>query len=104
MSNKQSSYSYEKSERLEARLSKNLKSMLQHAADLSGRSLTDFILSASKSEADKVIRDHEMIILTATESKRFAELLLNPPEPNQALKDLFKRHKDAIDNNTIQTD
>jgi uncharacterized protein (DUF1778 family) len=104
MQNKQSSYSYEKSERLEARLSKDLKSMLQHAADLSGRSLTDFILSASKLEAGKVIRDHEMIVLTPDESKRFAQMLLNPPEPNKALQDLFKRHSDAIDNNIIQTE
>lgn len=78
--------------------------MLQHAADLSGRSLTDFVLSASRAETGKVIRDHESIVLNAEESKRFAELLLNPPEPNQALKDLFKRHSDAIDNNMIQTD
>lgn len=104
MPNKPSSYRPEKSERFEARLSKDLKSMLQHAADLSGRSLTDFILSASKAEAGKVIRDHEVIVLSAEESKRFAETLLNPPEPNQALQELFKRHSDAIDNKIIETD
>lgn len=91
-----SNYSSEKSERLEARLSLQQKQLFQHAADLTGRTFTDFIISALQEAASKVIREHEVIGLTAKESKRFADTLLNPPKPNTALKKAAKRHQNFI--------
>ena len=58
MKAQRSNYSSEKSERLEARLNQTQKALIQHAADLAGRSLTDFVLSASQEAANKVIREH----------------------------------------------
>ncbi len=86
-------YSEEKAVRLEARLSRVQKDLLQHAADLLGRSLTDFILTASQEAANKVIREHDIITLTVQESENFIQTLLNPPEPNAALKKAAKRYK-----------
>ena len=60
MKSQRPNYSSEKAERLEARLSRQQKELIQHAADLAGRSLTDFILSASQEAANKVIREHEV--------------------------------------------
>lgn len=89
-------YKPEKSERLEARLSQKQKALIQHAADLAGRSLTDFILTASQEAASKVIREHEVITLTVAESKNFAEVLINPPAPNAALKKAAKRYRNLL--------
>ena len=94
MKAQRSNYSSEKAERLEARLSQKQKALIQHAADLAGRSLTDFILSASQEAANKVIREHEVITLTAKESERFVDVLMSPPVPNLALKKAAKRHRD----------
>jgi len=90
-------YTSEKAERLEARLSRKQKELIQHAADLAGRSLTDFILSASQEAANKVIREHEVITLTAQESENFVKALMNPPAPNLTLQKAAKRHRDFFD-------
>lgn len=89
-------YRSEKAERLEARLNRKQKELIQHAADLAGRSLTDFILTASQDAANKVIREHEVITLTARESENFVNALLNPPSPNLALQRAAKRHRDFL--------
>ena len=94
MKSQRSNYTSEKAERLEARLSRKQKALIQHAADLAGRSLTDFILSASQEAANKVIREHEVITLSAKESERFVNVLMNPPAPNLALQKAAKRHRD----------
>lgn len=97
MKSQRSRYTSEKAERLEARLSRKQKELIQHAADLAGRSLTDFILSASQEAANKVIREHEVITLTAQESEHFVNVLMNPPSPTLALQKAAKRHRDFFD-------
>jgi uncharacterized protein (DUF1778 family) len=84
------SYTSEKAERLEARLNRAQKELIQRAADLLGRSLTDFVISSIQEEAKKIIREHEVITLTARESKDFVNSLLNPSEPSTALKKAVK--------------
>ncbi|EKD77875.1 MAG: hypothetical protein ACD_42C00140G0002 [uncultured bacterium] len=86
-------YSEEKAERLEARLSRAQKELLQHAADLLGRSLTDFVVTVSQEAANKVIREHAIITLTVKDSENFVRILLNPPKPNVALKKAAQRYK-----------
>src|SRR3990167_2360134 len=97
MKPQRSNYTSEKSERLEARFSRKQKGLIQRAADLAGRSLTDFILTASQEAANKVIREHEVITLTAQESERFVTALMNPPGPNLALQKAAKHHRDFFD-------
>lgn len=96
MKSQRPNYTSEKAERLEARLSRKQKELIQHAADLAGRSLTDFILSASQEAANKVIREHEVITLRAQESENFVNALMNPPAPNLALQKAAKRHRDFL--------
>lgn len=91
-------YTSEKAERLEARLSRAQKELIQHAADLLGRSLTDFVISSIQEKAKKVIREHEVITLTAKESKDFVNSLINPPLPNAALKKAAQRYNTFIVN------
>ena len=99
MKKHQSNYSSDKAERLEARLNKQQKELIQHAADLAGRSLTDFVLSASQEAANKIIREHEVITLTAKESVNFVNILMDPPEPNLSLQKAAKRHRNFLKQN-----
>ena len=96
MKSQRYNYTHEKAERLEARLSQKQKELIQHAADLADRSLTDFVLSASFEAASKIIRDHEVITLTTQESEIFVNALMNPPAPNAALQKAAKRHRDVF--------
>jgi uncharacterized protein (DUF1778 family) len=87
----------EKTARLQARLSMKQKSILQQSADLSGQTLSEFIINASMVEAKKVIKEHGMITLTTEESSRFVSVLLNPPGPNKALKGAVLNYKQSFD-------
>jgi uncharacterized protein (DUF1778 family) len=69
-----------KSERLEARLSREQKELLQWAADLEGRSLTDFVVSHAQNAALQTISEHTVIKLSRADSITFAESLQSPPE------------------------
>ena len=85
-----------KPERLEARLPVETKAIIQHAADLSGRSLSDFVVSSALAAAEETIRNHEVIVLSARDSIALAEALLNPREPNQALRSAFRLHRELF--------
>jgi len=72
--------------RLEARISPETKSLLQKAADLEGRTLTDFIVASVQAEAYRIIEKHQKLKLSVEDSEAFVHALLNPPQPNDALK------------------
>ena len=92
-------YSSEKNERLEARLSSAQKALIQHAADLQGRTLTDLVIEATQAAARKIIQEHEVITLTAKGTQVFVTTLLSPGKPNTALKKAAKRHQKFTDKN-----
>jgi uncharacterized protein (DUF1778 family) len=82
--------------RLEARISPEAKALLQKAADLEGRTLTDFVVASVQAEAYRVIEKHQTLKLSLEDSEAFVNALLNPPEPNHALKAAAQRHKEVI--------
>ncbi len=83
-----------KTERLEARVPAHVKELLQRAADLSGRSLSDFVLAAACDAAEETVRTHEVIQLSAEDSRLFAEAILNPPPPNERLLAAFEDYRE----------
>lgn len=87
---------HEKTVRLEARISPETKALLQKAADLQGRTLTDFVLSTVQAEALRVIEQHQTLKLSLEDSQAFIDALLNPPSPNEALKTASVRHTKMI--------
>jgi uncharacterized protein (DUF1778 family) len=82
--------------RLEARISPEAKALLQKAADLEGRTLTDFVVASVQAEAYRVIEKHQTLKLSLEDSEAFVNALLNPPEPNHALKTAAQRYKKVI--------
>lgn len=72
--------------RLTARVTPEVKAVIQRAADLTGRSLTDFLVGSARVAAEETIRSHEVIRLSARDSAILIEALLNPPEPNEKLR------------------
>lgn len=82
--------------RLEARLPVDVHAMLKRAAQIQGRTLTDFVVTAAQEAARQAIEDAEMIRLSAEGQRRFAEAMLHPPEPNDALKRAFEHHRRLV--------
>lgn len=82
--------------RLEARITPEIKALLQKAADLEGRTLTDFVVATVQREAYRVIEQHQRLKLSIEDSEVFVDALLNPPKPNEALKAAALRYKQVI--------
>lgn len=85
-----------KRERIEARLTPEQKALLQQAAALQGRSLSEFVVQGALQAATEVVRAHTLITLTAEESRAFVEALLNPEPPNAALREAAARYRQTI--------
>jgi uncharacterized protein (DUF1778 family) len=85
-----------KDERIEFRVSSEMKTLIQQAASLQGISTSDFVAATAYREARKAIEDHEVIRLTREESERFVELLLSPTPPNERLRNLMKGDESPV--------
>ena len=85
-----------KRERLEARVTEQQKELIQRAADLSGRSLSDFIVGSLQSAAEETIRSHQIIELTARGTEAFVQSLLNPPAPSERLRAAARRYREFV--------
>jgi uncharacterized protein (DUF1778 family) len=54
------------------------------------------VLASAQSAALETIERHEAIRLTAHDSRVFAEALMNPPAPNERLRESARRHRQLI--------
>lgn len=80
-----------KSARVDARLTGEQKEIVTRAAELTGRSLTDFMITSAYENALRTIREHQVIALSANDARAFINALANPPEPNQAARKAASR-------------
>lgn len=85
-----------KTERIEIRVTKRQKRLLQAAADVEGISLSDFFLSRMQPVARKIIRSSNQIQLTLEERVHFMQAYLNPEPPKAALLDLHEKRRKAV--------
>lgn len=83
-------------ERLEARITKDKKMVLKNAADLSGRSLTDFVIHSAYEAAVRIIEEYQHIHLSINDQRVFIQTLLNPPEPSQKLANAVRKYKKDV--------
>ena len=89
---KDAKQSSESKARLEARISKATHTRIKLASDIQGRTVTDFVVHAALEAATKTIEENFVVQLSMEGQEAFAEALLNPPEPNDALRRAFERH------------
>ncbi|MBP7063295.1 DUF1778 domain-containing protein [Ferrovibrio sp.] len=82
-----------KDDRLQVRLDAEAKHMLQRAASYRHKTVSQFVLATALEEAEKVIRENEVVTLSGPDWKIFYDALTNPPEPNAALRKAFAKYK-----------
>ncbi len=85
-----------KDERIEFRVSSEMKTLIQQAAHLQGVSTSDFLAATAYREAKKTLSEHEVIQLSREESERFVELLLSPSPSNKNLRKLMKGDESSV--------
>ena len=83
--------------RLEARISPEQKRFFERAAELQGRSLTEFVVRSAQDAAQEAIREYEVMSLTARDTKAFVNALLKPPAPSSRLKRAAARYHSLME-------
>src|SRR5689334_15084960 len=82
-----------KAQRLEARVTRNQKRLIERAAELRGTTVTEFLVVSAEQAAAETIRNHETLVLRDEAREIFIDALLNPPAPNQALRSAARRFR-----------
>jgi len=85
-----------KSARLEARITPDLQALLKRAAELEGRSVSDFVVRAVQEAAERRVEQAQVIRLALDDQRAFVEAILNPPEPTPSLRRAFARHREFV--------
>lgn len=82
--------------RFEARFAPDVLAVVKRAAEIQGRSVSDFVVAAAQAEASRTIEEAQIIRLAVEDQRAFAEAILNPPEPAPVLRRAFRRHRELI--------
>jgi uncharacterized protein (DUF1778 family) len=88
--------------RVDARVPLHIKNNLVMAAALSGRTQTDFLITAVNEAAQKVIAEHNLITLCLEDQKLLAQALLDENTPSDGqrwdrLRKAMRRHSKEVD-------
>jgi len=82
--------------RIEARIAPGVLRIVKRAAELQGRSLSDFVVAAAQEIARRTIDEAQVIRLSVEDQQRFVDLLLKPPVLAPALKRAKNAHARLI--------
>jgi len=82
-----------KAERLEARVTRRQKRLIERAAALRGTSVTDFVVSSAQQAAAQAVKDSQIMSLQGRASAVFVKALLHPPASNSAAKAAARRYR-----------
>jgi uncharacterized protein (DUF1778 family) len=82
-------------QRLEARVTAEQKTLIERAAALQGRSVTDFVLTSVQEAARRAIEEHQRLELSVRDSHAFIEALLRPRPVNARLRQTIRRFRQA---------
>jgi uncharacterized protein (DUF1778 family) len=84
-----------RAQRLEARVTAEQKRLIEHAAALQGRTVTDFVLTSVQDAARQAIESHQHLALTVRDSEVFVDAIVNPKPVNDRLRETVRRYREA---------
>jgi uncharacterized protein (DUF1778 family) len=93
---KRSTQLSDKTERFEARLTPDQKQVLTRAAAHQGQTLSQFVLSSAQREAERVIRESEVIRLSVRDFQTLLEALRDPGPPSAKLVEGAQRYREFM--------
>jgi uncharacterized protein (DUF1778 family) len=82
--------------RIEARIAPDALAIVRRAAEIQGRSVSDFVVAAAQEAATRTIEQAHVIKLSIEDQRAFAAAIIKPPEPTPALRRAFRRHRNLI--------
>lgn len=82
--------------RIDFRLTRQAKAVIEEAAALSGQSLTEFAASTLLEKANQILNAKHMRSLSERDALIFLQLLESAPRPSQALREAASWYKDNL--------
>lgn len=83
-------------ERLGFRLDEETKDLIERAAHLSRRKVSDFCVTALTDTARRTIAEHETLVLSDRDRKAFFDALIHPPKSTERLVAALVEHKRRV--------
>ena len=80
-------------ERIDFRTTRSNKELIERAATVQGRSISDFAVSTLVDAASRIVREHEILTLSARDQMMLAKALLAPPAPPTRLVKAARRYR-----------
>jgi uncharacterized protein (DUF1778 family) len=79
-------------DRLGFRLDEHTKGLIERAAQLERRKVSDYCLAALTEAARRTIAEHDMLTLSERDRAAFFEAMIQPPAPSERLARALKDH------------
>jgi uncharacterized protein (DUF1778 family) len=82
--------------RIEARIAPDILASIKRAAEIEGRSVSDFLVDAARQAAERTIADTQIIRLSLADQERVAAILDRSPMQSTALDRAMAAHEALI--------
>jgi uncharacterized protein (DUF1778 family) len=79
--------------RIEARIAPDALAVVKRAAEIQGRSVSDFVVAAAQEAAHRTIEETQIIRLSVEDQCAFAEAILNPLPLAPAMERAIERYR-----------
>lgn len=86
-----------KTARIDARMPEAIHLLLQKAAALQGRTISDFVVSSARDAAEAAIAKHEIIQLSMSDQERFVAAIRQPVPISEAMVKAATNHDRMIE-------
>ena len=70
--------------------------IIRRAAEIQGRSLSDFVITAAQEAAAQAIERAQVIRLSMEDQQAFVDAILRPPPLTPAMERAIERHREVI--------
>jgi uncharacterized protein (DUF1778 family) len=81
---------------VEARISPEALDVVKRAAEIQGRSISDFVVAAAQDAARRTVEEAQIIRLSVRDQRALLDALLAPPAPSKALRRAKTAHRRLI--------
>lgn len=89
-----SSQNHSRDERLDLRISADIKSLVARAAESSGMTMSAFVIEAARERALRLIEQQDRVVVNNEARDLLMNALANPPEPTETLRKAADKYTD----------
>lgn len=82
--------------RLEAKVNPEIYQLLKQAAAITGRTLTDFVITVAYEEAKRTISEHQTLLLSLRDQQLLIDHLTRPFTPNASMQEALDVHEQYL--------